>query len=174
MNGKVRHLNFVFMKETQIARLDRERKNLNWNWAEFARRVGESPQAIQNWKKRGRIPAEKHAKVAHTFGKSIEWLQTGVDRSSAAAIDPRRLTDVLEAIEMNLPREKYYISPSDMAKLIIDLYEAIPGSGELSSATVIQFVRPVRDRAEGAHGRVTKKTSTTTPDRGRIKKRQSN
>lgn len=65
------------MGQNQIERVDAERKALRWSWAEFARQVSESPQAVNNWIKRGRIPGEKHYAVARALGKTVEWIVEG-------------------------------------------------------------------------------------------------
>jgi DNA-binding transcriptional regulator YiaG len=82
MHNKNVRLNFLFMKQSQIDRVDKLRQGLHWSWAEFARQIGESPQVVNNWIKRGRIPGEKHYAVAKAIGTTVEWIIEG-ERSSA-------------------------------------------------------------------------------------------
>lgn len=44
---------------------------------DFAATIGESPQALGNWRSRGGIPAKKTAKVADALGLRRGWLETG-------------------------------------------------------------------------------------------------
>lgn len=45
-------------------------------WADVARALGTSDQAVHNWKKRG-IPQHAMPKIAKFLGCSIDWLYTG-------------------------------------------------------------------------------------------------
>lgn len=47
------------------------------NYSEIARRLGVSPQAISNYKRRGEISPAVILKFAKTFGVSVDWLLTG-------------------------------------------------------------------------------------------------
>jgi len=47
------------------------------NYSEIARRLGISPQAISNYKRRGEISPGIILKFAKTFGISVDWLLTG-------------------------------------------------------------------------------------------------
>ncbi len=47
------------------------------NYSEIARRIGVSPQAISNYKRRGEISPAVILKFAKTFGVSVDWLLTG-------------------------------------------------------------------------------------------------
>lgn len=46
-------------------------------WAELGRRTGESPQALNNWRSRGRIPGPKITKIAEAVGVTTDWLLSG-------------------------------------------------------------------------------------------------
>jgi phage repressor protein C with HTH and peptisase S24 domain len=50
---------------------------LKWSLADLAREIQESPQTINNWKKRGRIAGAKRATVAAKVGRTSDWLATG-------------------------------------------------------------------------------------------------
>lgn len=47
------------------------------NYSEIARRLGVSPQAISNYKRRGKISPRIILEFAKTFGVSVDWLLTG-------------------------------------------------------------------------------------------------
>lgn len=47
------------------------------NYSEIAKRLGVSPQAISNYKRRGEISPGTILKFAKTFGVSVDWLLTG-------------------------------------------------------------------------------------------------
>ena len=77
MHSERKCLNFLFMgTKEELVRVNAERQANRWSWAEFGRRLGESPQTINNWRKRG-IPGDKKFAVAQALGKSVEWLVTG-------------------------------------------------------------------------------------------------
>ena len=61
--------------DRMLARL----KELRITEAEFARRLRESQQVLNNWKRRGSIPKKKIPKVATELGITIELLLTGQD-----------------------------------------------------------------------------------------------
>ncbi len=44
---------------------------------ELAKRIGESQQVVNNWKRRGAIPGRKLAKVARALGVTVEEILTG-------------------------------------------------------------------------------------------------
>lgn len=70
-------LNFLFMSgETPINRVEAKLKELRWSWAEFARRVGETSQTVNNWRKRG-IPEGQYYPVAKAIGITVECLVEG-------------------------------------------------------------------------------------------------
>ena len=54
---------------------------LNLTPAELSRRVEESPQTYNNWKKRGKIPGDKIFKVADVLECSARWLAVGVEEA---------------------------------------------------------------------------------------------
>jgi phage repressor protein C with HTH and peptisase S24 domain len=73
-------VNTLFMSqqpETEIDRMDARLQELALSTAEFARRVGESPQNINNWRKRGKIAGNKRHVVAQELGVATDWLING-------------------------------------------------------------------------------------------------
>jgi phage repressor protein C with HTH and peptisase S24 domain len=65
------------MNDTEIDRMEQRLRELEWSAAEFARRVGESPQNITNWRKRGKIAGNKRHVVAQELGITTDWLIHG-------------------------------------------------------------------------------------------------
>lgn len=76
-------VNIAFMKHMMSRLLGRLRE-LGLSEAEFARAIGESGQAVHNWKKRESIPNDKLAKVAKAVDVTVDWLLTGVSQPSGA------------------------------------------------------------------------------------------
>jgi transcriptional regulator with XRE-family HTH domain len=68
--GEVRHLDGVH-RMLELAR------GLDLTQAELAKRIGESQQVVNNWKRRGAIPGGKLAKVARGLGVTVEEILTG-------------------------------------------------------------------------------------------------
>ncbi|MGH8592596.1 MAG: helix-turn-helix transcriptional regulator [Gammaproteobacteria bacterium] len=52
-------------------------RGLDLTQAELAKRIGESQQVVNNWKRRGAIPGRKLAKVARALGVTVEEILTG-------------------------------------------------------------------------------------------------
>lgn len=63
--------------QSVIARLIARLKACDMSQADLARAVGETPQTVQNWKKRGAIPANKLPAVARVLNTSADWLLGG-------------------------------------------------------------------------------------------------
>ena len=67
----------------KVRRMDEVRRMLqlargrDLTQAELAKRIGESQQVVNNWKRRGAIPGRKLAKVARALGVSVEEILTG-------------------------------------------------------------------------------------------------
>ncbi len=81
--------------------------------AELARKLHESPQTLNNWKRRGAVPDGKVVKIAQIIGVPTDWLLTSQDpaerRMEAGADLPR---------DEQLLLEKYRrLSPADRARL---------------------------------------------------------
>lgn len=135
--------------------------------------------AVSNWERAENLPTisnfisalhrigPKHADANYILG-----LTNHRHQSAETEINTEHLMDVLVAIEHVLPRDMYKIPPNDMAALIRDLYEAVPEGRDLTSAKVIQFVDPVKQKFGGIHGRVSKTKGNKELDRRRIKKRR--
>ena len=86
---------------------------------EIGVRIGESPQTINNWIARGRVPASKWRKIAVFLGKSMDWVAWGTEKRTktlvgasgpaldaiiaAAGYDPERLKALWVKIEALRP-----------------------------------------------------------------------
>lgn len=57
--------------------LDRAINEMDMKNAEFCRLIGELPQTVNSWRKRGTVPAEKLIRVSKAIGKSTDWILTG-------------------------------------------------------------------------------------------------
>lgn len=55
------------------------KNDLHMNKSEFCRLIGESTQTLNNWDKRGSIPADKLVKISESIDKSVDWIMTGND-----------------------------------------------------------------------------------------------
>lgn len=116
-------------------------------WAAFARLVEESPQTINNWRKRGRVPGDKRYKVASKMGISVEEFMGG--EAPNHTVDLKHLTDCVEILEEMLPADRYPVPPKTRAKLTVALYQSIPVVGQLPSAEVLKLVAPIKRRYGG-------------------------
>lgn len=79
--------------------------------AELARRVGSTPQAINNWKRRGWIPKSAMSEVAKAIGCSLDWLAYGdaPTLSSTARWDESRLSGGADAEPPNVVETHYKV-----------------------------------------------------------------
>lgn len=70
-------------------KVDKELERRSKTWAWFARQLGETDQAVNNWKRRG-VPARQHAAVAQALGWSMERL-LGLTDSEPVVTTPQSL-----------------------------------------------------------------------------------
>ena len=76
--------------------------------AELAKRIGESQQVVNNWKRRGAIPGRKLAKLARALGVSVEEILTGQRPHADEPID-------FDPDTLRLARAFQLLSPRDRA-----------------------------------------------------------
>ena len=99
--------------------------------AELARRIGESQQVLNNWRRRGAIPGRKLAKVAGALeGVTVEELLTGKRRGVGLGVheDPASY----DSDTLRMAREIESLPPPDRAHirwLLTRLLNAPPGTG---------------------------------------------
>lgn len=90
-------------------------RRLDLAQAELARRIGESPQTVSNWMRRGAIPGRKLPKVARELGPGVtveelldyEPRGAGV-REKTSAYDVE-IMHLLRAMESGSPRERAHL-----------------------------------------------------------------
>ena len=99
------------MSDDPISVLMSWARQRGWNRSELARQLGESPQTIYNWTRRG-LPSDKYAPVATCFGRSIDELlgqrprsvdQLEISEPSGAADRPRAVAPSLPLTRPNEP-----------------------------------------------------------------------
>jgi transcriptional regulator with XRE-family HTH domain len=98
--------------------------------AELAKRIGESQQVVNNWKRRGAIPGRKLAKLARALGVSVEEILTGQRPRADEPID-------FDPDTLRLARALQLLSPRDRAHVqaVADAFgESVPGEVERSTA----------------------------------------
>jgi len=98
--------------------------------AELAKRVGESQQVVNNWKRRGAIPGRKLAKVARALGVTVEEIVTGQRPGADEPAD-------LDPDTVRLARAFQLLSPRDRAHVqaVADAFgKSVPGEVERSTA----------------------------------------
>jgi transcriptional regulator with XRE-family HTH domain len=120
---KIRHMDEVH----RMLELARSR---DLTQAELAKRVGESQQVVNNWKRRGAIPGRKLAKVARALGVTVEEIVTG-QRPGAdepADFDPDTLR-LARAFQLLSPRDRAHV------QAVADAFgKSVPGEVERSTA----------------------------------------
>jgi len=104
----------MFMKrqvsKIDMLRVEERRQALGLSMAEFARRIGESPQAVFHWKTRG-VPYAKEDKVAEVLGCSREWLRAE-EAMGSLSDEMNSLRPILAwETEEELPRARYVLIP---------------------------------------------------------------
>lgn len=105
---------------------------------EIGHRIGESPQTINNWIARGRVPSSKWRKIAVFLGKSMDWVAWGVDKrplSLAGASGPE-----LDAI---IAAAGY--DPADLRRIWIKVSNLHPGVARLTPAQQADLLILVAD-----------------------------
>jgi transcriptional regulator with XRE-family HTH domain len=120
---KVRHMDEVH----RMLELARSR---DLTQAELAKRIGESQQVVNNWKRRGAIPGRKLAKVAHALGVTVEEILTS-QRPAAdepADFDPDTLR-LARAFQLLPPRDRAHV------QAVADAFgKSAPGEVERTTA----------------------------------------
>jgi SOS-response transcriptional repressor LexA len=96
-------LNFVFMTETSADRLFRWLDEQRVSPSEFARKLGTTPQVLNNWKTRGRVPGDRLFDVAKAMGRSAKWLKDGEDEVRIITSHP------LTVVKQDEPRGEYLL-----------------------------------------------------------------
>jgi transcriptional regulator with XRE-family HTH domain len=86
---------------------------LDLSQAELARRIGESPQTVSNWMRRGAIPGRKLPKVARALGPGVT-VEELLDYEPRGAEEKTGAYDVetmhlLRAMESGSPRERAHL-----------------------------------------------------------------
>lgn len=108
-----------------------------------------SRSAISGWENdKDRPTYENLFQAASRMGASVDYMM-GLSRSpekSVLKIDFNHLKDCIEVVENYIPTSRYAISPEDMAKIIVRLYQEIPPDAKLPSAEVLKLIRPVKDK----------------------------
>ncbi len=96
---------------------------------ELAKRIGESQQVVNNWKRRGAIPGRKLAKVAHALGVTVEEILTGqrLGTDEPADFDPDTLR-LARAFQLLSPRDRAHV------QAVADAFGTAPGEVERSTA----------------------------------------
>lgn len=75
-------------------KIDNELAARRTTWAWMARQLEESPQAVNNWKRRG-VPAKQHARIATVLGWSINQLLDMDEPNDATP--PHPLSDLFQS-----------------------------------------------------------------------------
>lgn len=107
-------------------------RGLGLTQAELARRIGESQQVLNNWRRRGAIPGRKLAKVAGALeGVTVEELLTGNRPGAGRGVseDPAGYGD---AETLRLAKKIKSLPPRDQALfqgLLTRLLHPPPGTG---------------------------------------------
>lgn len=110
------------------------------NLAQLARDMDVRPQAVDNWKNRGKITKENAFKLAMLRGFNPEWLITGFgkkmpDKDSAIVLNITRLRDVMDAIDHHERLKRIELSNLTRAKWINEIY------GDMALKTKAEFMR---------------------------------
>ena len=110
----------------QITRLDDRLSELNLSFADLARMVAETPQAVNNWRKRGRIPGAKLSKVAAALFVTTDWLLSGETEKSSDFLG--NITDKKDIQNLEKIIEYYLQSNNDGKALIISTAQYASGA----------------------------------------------
>jgi plasmid maintenance system antidote protein VapI len=97
------------------------------NLAQLADEMDVSPQAINNWKNRGKITKDNAFTLARLRGFNPEWLITGFGKKTGAKesrdqLNIARLRDVMDAIEYHEKHRRIELSSLMRAKWINEIY----------------------------------------------------
>ncbi len=77
--------------------LERMKKSANLkNDSRLARLLDVTPQALSNYKKRGKVPSDLLIKFAHIQGLSVDWLLSGVGDKYRAVADGEEAPGVVQ------------------------------------------------------------------------------
>jgi phage repressor protein C with HTH and peptisase S24 domain len=98
------------MGERVIDRALRMAAERGWDQSEFARQIGEVPQAITNWKARG-MPAGKQGKVASALGCSVDALLGREAGESGPRLGPTMAPILAWDHEEDLPEGEFIFIP---------------------------------------------------------------
>lgn len=99
----------------EVQRILELARGLGLTKAELARRIGESQQVLNNWRRRGAIPGRKLVKVARALGVTVEELVArkghgggqGV-KEDPGSYDPDTLR-VAQAIQSLSPEDRAHV-----------------------------------------------------------------
>lgn len=98
--------------DSPIKRMDRRLAELGRTYTDLARDIGESPQTINNWRSRGRIPTGKVAKLAEKLEISTDYLlagnapETGINLLNLRGLDKKTVQNLEKLVE-------YYLHSSE-------------------------------------------------------------
>lgn len=93
-----------------MADIETRLRELRLSVAEFARRIGETPQTVHNWKSRG-VPIPKEARVAEVLQCSLERLRPEADKKDLRT-DLGALRPILAWENAgDLPPDRYVLIP---------------------------------------------------------------
>ena len=101
--------------------------------ADLARRIGESQQVLNNWRRRGAIPGRKLANVARALGVTVEELLTD-KRPGGRAGGVKEVPGSYDVDTLRLAAAIQSLAPQDRAHLqaIADAFlKSAPWDGEL-------------------------------------------
>ena len=110
------------------------------NLAQLARDMNVSPQAVDNWKKRGKITKDNAFDLAKLQGFNPEWLITGFGKKKAAkesseVLNVMRLRDVMDAVSHHEKLRRIDLSSMTRAKWISEIY------GDIALKNKADFMR---------------------------------
>lgn len=122
------------------------------NLAQLAIEMDVSPQAVDNWKRRGKITKENAFTLARLRGYNPEWLVTGLGKKlstkeSRDSLNVSRLRDVMDAINHFEKMRRIEFSSLMRAKWINEIY------CDLALKTKADFMRRTSEIIELANWR---------------------
>jgi transcriptional regulator with XRE-family HTH domain len=123
--------------QAEVSRMLELARGLDLTQAELAKRIGESQQVVNNWKRRGAIPGRKLAKLARALGVSVEEFLTGqrpgADERADFDPDTLRLARTFQALS---PRDRAHVQAvTDAFGKVTDAFDkSVFGEVERSTA----------------------------------------
>jgi len=110
--------------ESIMNRAEQRMSELELTPAEFARRMEELPQTINNWRKRGKIPGDKIFKAAGVLNCDAHWLQEGKNAAidTSSPINKSAMSDAVTLVLFIQEKTGKEFSVNEWTELLTHFY----------------------------------------------------